>query len=83
MHFVNNIEMNLAKRNTSLQDVESNLTSDFVESRLKQEFETKFDKMHRDALEKALSGNPEFAKLNQAQKDRLYQRMQEIGTIAT
>lgn len=29
-----------------------------------------------------LADNPEFAKLNQAQKDRLYERMQALGTIA-
>lgn len=29
-----------------------------------------------------MADNPEFAKLNQAQKDRLYERMQDLGTIA-
>jgi len=29
-----------------------------------------------------LATNPEFAKLNQAQKDRLYERMQDLGALA-
>ncbi len=74
---------NLTERSTKLGEVEGNLTSAFVQARLRQEFETKFNKLQREAFEKALSTNPEFAKLNQAQKDRLYQRMQEVWTIST
>lgn len=62
--------------------VENALTAEYIETRLRQDYENKFNKLQREVFESTLSSNPEFAKLNQAQKDRLYERMQDLGTIA-
>ena len=75
-------DMNITTRHSTLWIIEWNLSAEYLETRLRQDYENKFNKLQRESFEKVLADNPEFAKLNQAQKDRLYERMQDLGTIA-
>lgn len=79
---INEPNRNTDRRHTTLWLVENALTAEYIETRLRQDYENKFNKLQREVFESTLSSNPEFAKLNQAQKDRLYERMQDLGTIA-
>jgi hypothetical protein len=79
---INEPNRELPRRHTTVDVVEWNLSAEYLETRLRQEYENKFNKVQREAFEKVLADNPEFAKLNQAQKDRIYERMQDLGTIA-
>ena len=74
--------LDLTWRNTEFWAIETNLDRDFLEQRLRQEYETNFNRLQREAFEKVLSTNPAFTKLNQTQKDRLYERMQDLGGLS-
>ena len=78
---INEPNRGLSRRETEVNTIEWDLDRDFLEQRLRQEYENRFNTVQRTAFEKVLEKNPEFTKLNQTQKDALYERMEDLGPL--
>jgi len=51
LDFFNNTDMNLSTRHSTLQLTENNLTPEYLQTRLRQDYENKFNKLQREAFE--------------------------------